>query len=935
MSRPQRGNTLLESERCVEDRAKHKEHNEASKSLHASFEWRVAASHMHELEERLTHLIRSAEARLSKQLVALGAPALTGSEDGSETGQASRTRTNSSRSAANDSQHDDDYLDGTCRSCDLEEMGVGPMPSTATIEGRLSNASTGCQEAGDESSESDELPNVRSEILHILSPSELNIRTSQRSGRSVSKYRRRSVTSGNSNKQAWGDQIGSEQADFTHRFVLTPESPGRIAFDLFSVLTVLYDSTIRPFLLAWAIEEDGATAVLSMCSRLFWTCDIVLNFMTGFYSKSGELMMGLKEISKNYVRGWFPMDFSLIMLDWLGLIFDAGFETLRFSQIGRLARTARIVRIFKVFALIKRYSKAMVSPRYKGLFQALQILAIIVWINHLLCCMWMGAARMGGDVFEQTWLDRFDGGRLGHTFAEASVEYQYTTALHWSITQMTPGSMEVFPTNPLERIINILCLIFGLFFGSTLISQLSAGLVQANMARREEHGRIEKLRDYLKANNVPQDMARIIQGQITSRLSAGKQLVEKDVHALQLLPSTLRLQLQAQVFSEFLMRHPLFMQCFGRELSSVKDLIRLNAIERATLNEGDELFCTDSPADFVYLVLDGSLMYTKEPHVPPCYVETGTWMCEAALWMHLVHLGTMAATASTVLLKMHVPGIIELLRRNSVDQQYRAQLQNWIRAFLSTAASLKSDDMHCLDIGISLSSVMFSLDRDTRVAISEIALNTCCNEVSRSMDEFRDELKENKCVLRKDGTGELLRTVFVVAMKLSRPQDQLLLAQIAKRSIDDVWVPSVVLPSMNMKVGDNPRDVLADIIEKNMKGLGATLSVGDREPDAETTKDSASQGLRTRYHRIVFHAILRDKEEFESKARRSEIQIGKTTIDTVSVPAADNGETVLYAWLSPKQLQAFQTDDTPIKVALRPKQYHSLWMAPRRCFGGL
>eukprot|EP00931_Biecheleriopsis_adriatica_P113692 TRINITY_DN8885_c0_g1_i1.p1 TRINITY_DN8885_c0_g1~~TRINITY_DN8885_c0_g1_i1.p1 ORF type:complete len:964 (-),score=128.94 TRINITY_DN8885_c0_g1_i1:65-2911(-) len=896
-------------------------------------------------EERLTQLIRSVEARLSKQLVALGAPALPESEYRRAAVQGASTQ-----GAEYDFPRD---------VCNLEDVGIGPVQSMRSLMGRadsmekvdgrvkdelpsLRTVQSICSlvggadsmVGGDEKSygrDKDELPLFRKQIDHIMNE-EKTIVINARSSSKLRRSSRSSVGASGKVSLSWLERT-AERADFCKRFVLTPKSPYRIVFDLLSVLTVLYDSTVRPFLLAWDANEDDATTVLSMYSLLFWTCDLMLNFITGFYSKSGELQMGLLSIGKNYLRGWFPIDFSLIMLDWLGVIFDTRSETRKLSALGRLARTARIIRVFKVVALIKHFSKGIISPRYKGLFQALQILAVIVWVNHLISCMWMGAARIGGDVFNQTWLDRFDGGPLGHAFSEASVAYQYTTALHWSITQMTPGSMEVFPTNPLERTINILCLIFGLFFGSTLISQLSAGLVQLNMARREERMRMDKLRRYLKENSVPLAMATIIQGQVTSRLSHEPPLIEKDVHALQLLPSALRLQLQAEVFSTFLMRHPLFLQAFGQDSTKVKELLRLNAIERVILSSGDELFCVDSPAEYVYLVLDGTLQYTNEEQEPLCHVELGTWMCEAALWLQWVHVGTMTATTPTEILKMYVPATAERLYRNSADPRYRANIQTWVRAFMSSAASLQSDGgMYCLDAGISLPSIMMALSQDARATIGNITLDTCCDQTGVEIVKLKEELDKGKCVLMQEGSGRLLRLVYVAAIKLSRQKDNLIFTQIGRKNSDNVLVPCVVLPGRKLRAKEDPHDAILDLLQKDLKGVESLVCIGDCENCTEM-RDSDSYQIRTSYHRIEFHAHLREDTEFDSMVSHSQMQIGKATIETVSLPVDDEEDcAALYAWLSPSQILAFQKDDVSVQAALKPRQSPGRHMSCLRRF---
>merc|ERR1719424_530257 len=52
--------------------------------------------------------------------------------------------------------------------------------------------------------------------------------------------------------------------------------------------------------------------------------------------------------------------------------------------------------------------------------------------------------------------------------------YQYLVALHWSITQFTPGSMHVQPQNIIERTFAISVLVAGMIIFSSIVSSITA-----------------------------------------------------------------------------------------------------------------------------------------------------------------------------------------------------------------------------------------------------------------------------------------------------------------------------------------------------------------------------------------------------------------------------------------------------------------------------
>ena len=49
----------------------------------------------------------------------------------------------------------------------------------------------------------------------------------------------------------------------------------------------------------------------ALLSLTFWSCDISLNFLTGFHS-GGELVLNASDIAKKYLRGWFFFDLLFV-----------------------------------------------------------------------------------------------------------------------------------------------------------------------------------------------------------------------------------------------------------------------------------------------------------------------------------------------------------------------------------------------------------------------------------------------------------------------------------------------------------------------------------------------------------------------------------------------------------------------------------------------
>ena len=102
--------------------------------------------------------------------------------------------------------------------------------------------------------------------------------------------------------------------------------------------------------------------------------------------------------------------------------------------------------------------------------------------------------------------------------------FLYTTSLHWAVTQMTPGSMGVVPSNSFERVWNIGFLIISLFCSAMVVSQLSARIIGYQMKNNQRSTQSSKLTLYLSENNVPFALAQSIQMQVRARNATEKRL---------------------------------------------------------------------------------------------------------------------------------------------------------------------------------------------------------------------------------------------------------------------------------------------------------------------------------------------------------------------------------------------------------------------------
>merc|ERR1719282_1240428 len=114
----------------------------------------------------------------------------------------------------------------------------------------------------------------------------------------------------------------------------------------------------------------------------------------------------------------------------------------------------------------------------------------------------------------------------------------------------------------------------------------------------------------------------------------------------------------------------------------------------------DEIFVPGTMADACYFVIEGSLNYIQSSESSPVTnltrtpVRAGQWVCEAALWSHWIHVGTLT-TESSQLLSIYANKMAPLLQRNrlihDITVEYCRHFHNRITSAIPPNAPWPTD----------------------------------------------------------------------------------------------------------------------------------------------------------------------------------------------------------------------------------------------------
>eukprot|EP00747_Dinoflagellata_sp_TGD_P051926 gnl/TRDRNA2_/TRDRNA2_147621_c0_seq1.p1 gnl/TRDRNA2_/TRDRNA2_147621_c0~~gnl/TRDRNA2_/TRDRNA2_147621_c0_seq1.p1 ORF type:complete len:830 (+),score=140.89 gnl/TRDRNA2_/TRDRNA2_147621_c0_seq1:119-2491(+) len=495
-------------------------------------------------------------------------------------------------------------------------------------------------------------------------------------------------------KLEWEEPPGWLEA-WANKFITRPGSSKRLLWDWLTLLFICYDivtiplETFGPLATSWA-------RVMRWACVIFWSLDIPCSFLVGFQDQA-TVRMNLQAIASHYVRTWLGPDLLTIIIDWAytivwnmyfselpGVGGDHGqlYEALSFLRIVRLLRLRNVPEILSNMG--ERISRE-VTIIMVGI---MQLLFFILLINHIIACVWYSIGTWNVDQFEDTWVR--SNGLLDH-----GVAYRYATSLHWSLTQFTPASMEVAPTNERERLFGVLVLVFAMVTFSSFVSSITNAMTRLRMVNKERHDQLILLRRYLAENHVTGSMMVRLWGTLNGTMSKSKRrLHEKDIRILQLLPWGLKSELHEEVYAPILALHPFFdrfIEVFPGKVRKVYN----TGLEEISLPNGEDIFNAGDVAETMYFVRSGILSYNLEANAvsdaQSWQIVDNSWLSEPVLWIKWKHRGQLIGDTHCELVALKAARVQSILDQNVEAARYARHFARYFKEYPDMLTDIYSD----------------------------------------------------------------------------------------------------------------------------------------------------------------------------------------------------------------------------------------------------
>lgn len=430
----------------------------------------------------------------------------------------------------------------------------------------------------------------------------------------------------------------------SRRLVVYPNSFLRLLWDYCGALLIGYDIVTVP-LAAFQMHATHWQQLLTYVTAAFWTVDFLLCFITGVVV-DGLLEMRVQQIVRKYLQSWCIPDAIVVVLDWTDILItrlelqgSRGNMGMNWIRILRpVVRIFRLVRLCKLVRILRSVTDRLNSEIILMLMQIFRLVIVILLLNHYLACAWYGI----GILYDHsnTWV-------VKHVHLDEGILYKYLTSLHWSLTQFTPASMEVFPTNEIERLFNVGVVIFGLITFSSFVSSITSAMARLASLRDSRHREETQLRKFLSQKNVSVQLGAQIRKFFRENYEVRMSRVhEFDITFFTELPVLLRVALHAEIYMPVTCLHPLFKSYCGLDFHTMSSICHF-AVNQRTQPQAQNIFLTGSLAEGMQFVVSGEVLYhnnkTKLPHA----CSEGHWLSEGALWGSWYHRGRLSADSNS------------------------------------------------------------------------------------------------------------------------------------------------------------------------------------------------------------------------------------------------------------------------------------------------
>lgn len=446
--------------------------------------------------------------------------------------------------------------------------------------------------------------------------------------------------------------------------VIHPESLLHVFWVLVAMSFLMYDFISVPLFVCFDLQRTQLTRIVDLSGVIFWTLDIVSNFVTGIHTKT-HLELRPQRIARMYVRKWLLLDISLVTLEWVNYWNDAFdgewvgfFRGLRLRKIVRSLRLARLMRAARFRpALRPMIHKFRVSTACLRVVRGWSGLLLANLLGaHWLACVWYAV----GSELDNGWVH-------ANGLELASTSRVYILSVHWSVSRLHGIMTDMRLETSTEKLADLLLIYVSIILVCIYIARVSAAImvraIPTNMSLWK-YGMA-----YTRRYNISQDTEKMLHFYLEASHWGGVyEIQSRENRLLQSLPVSLSHDLIFEARSEFMMAKAFFKDM---QLLNERVVRRVStwAMSSQAAVRSEAVFSYGDACDAARFVILGAFAYASLQSTPifdhmltsdteesnricgkTKMLQRGAMVSQNVLWTAWEHSGSLLAVEEATLL---------------------------------------------------------------------------------------------------------------------------------------------------------------------------------------------------------------------------------------------------------------------------------------------